>query len=221
MLARLNIFLGGNPEKSRKTMTEFLHNMSVQASSKPNVKLLLEFGKIVDLITNLMGLLQQQNRLSITINEKNNNEAIESINNCRLYFELDPMEKIQENIDDMIKKNTIPEISVDFILPTPLSFEEIKKQTREEDENFIETSLAFREEELKAADEITDEENKNVIKSIIDLTPGLVVDDKTNNNDINFPPNTTDNIYQLPPKVEKELNDIFVDRIIPQQEFDN
>ena len=48
-----------------------------------------------------------------------------------------------------------------------------------------------------------------------------MVDDKTNDNDINFPPNTTDNIYQLPPKVEKELNDIFVDGIIPQQKFDN
>ena len=41
------------------------------------------------------------------------------------------------------------------------------------------------------------------------------------NNDKNLPPNTADNIYQLPPKVEKELNDIFVDRIIPQQKFDN
>ena len=48
-----------------------------------------------------------------------------------------------------------------------------------------------------------------------------MVDDKINNNDINFLPNTTDNIYQLPPKVEKELNDIFVDGIIPQQKFDN
>ena len=62
------------------------------------------------------------------------------------------MEEIQENVDDMIKKDIIPEIPVDFILPTPLTSEEIKKETREENENFIETSLAFREEELKAAD---------------------------------------------------------------------
>ena len=48
-----------------------------------------------------------------------------------------------------------------------------------------------------------------------------MVDDKINNNDINFLPNTTDNIYQLPPKVEKELNDIFADGVIPQQKFDN
>ena len=199
MLARLNIFLHDDPEKSPKTMTGFLHNMSMQALSKSNVNILHEFDKIVDLITNSIGLLQQRNRLSIKINEENNNEAIESRNNYRLYFELDPMEEIQENVDDMIKKDITPEIPVDFIPPTPLTSEEIKKQTREEDENFIETSLAFREVELKAADEIANEENK----SIVDPTPGLVVDDEINNTDTNFPPNTTDNIYQLPAKVEK------------------
>ena len=133
MLARLNIFFGGDPEKSQKTMIEFLHNMSMQALSKSNIKILLEFDKIVDLITHLTGLLQQQNRLSIKINEENNNEAIESINNHRLYFELDPMEEIQESVDDMIKKDIIPEIPEDFILPRPLVSEEIKKPTREGD----------------------------------------------------------------------------------------
>ena len=48
-----------------------------------------------------------------------------------------------------------------------------------------------------------------------------MVDDEKNNNDINVPPNTTYNTYQLPPKVENELNDIFVDGITPQQKFDN
>ena len=61
MLAGLNVFLGGDLEKSQKTMTEFLHNMSMQALSKSNVKILLEFDKIVDLVTNLTGLFQQQN----------------------------------------------------------------------------------------------------------------------------------------------------------------
>ena len=62
-------------------MTEFLHNMSIQAMSKSNIKILLEFGKTVDLVTDLIELLRQRNRLSIKINEENNNEAIESINN--------------------------------------------------------------------------------------------------------------------------------------------
>ena len=135
MLARLNIFLGGDPEKYQKTMTEFLHNISMQALIKSNVKILLEFVKIVDLITNLIGLLQQWNSLSIKINEENINDAIESINNYRLYFQSDPMKEIQEDVDDMIKKDVIPEIPVDFIPPTPLTSKEIKKQSREEGEN--------------------------------------------------------------------------------------
>ena len=135
MLARLNIFLGGDPEKYQKTMTKFLHNISMQALIKSNVKILLEFVKIVDLITNLIGLLQQWNSLSIKINEENINEAIESINNYRLYFQSDPMEEIQEDVDDMIKKDVIPEIPVDFVPPTPLTSKEIKKQSREEGEN--------------------------------------------------------------------------------------
>ena len=166
MLAGLNIVLGGDPKKSQNTMTEFLHNMSMKVLSQSNVRILLEFYKLVNLITNLIGLLQQRNRLSIKINEENNNEAIESVNNYRLYFELDPMKEIQENVDDIIKNDIIPEIPVDFIPPTPLASEEIKKQTREEDENFIETSLAFREEDLKAADEIADEEIKMLLKTL-------------------------------------------------------
>ena len=165
MLAGLNIVLGGDPEKSQNTMTEFLHNMSMKVLGKSNVKILLEFYKLVDLITNFIGLLLQRNRFSTKINEDNNIEAIESINNYRLYFELDPMKEIQENVDDIIKKD-IPEIAVDFIPPTPLASEVIKKQTREENEHFIESSLAFREEDLKAADEIADEEIKMLLKTL-------------------------------------------------------
>ena len=47
------------------------------------------------------------------------------------------MEEIQKNVDDMIKKDIIPKIPVDFILPTPLTSEEVKKQTREEDEKLL------------------------------------------------------------------------------------
>ena len=42
-------------EIDKKTTTEFLHNMSVQALSKSNVKILLEFDKIL-----LIGLFRQQ-----------------------------------------------------------------------------------------------------------------------------------------------------------------
>ena len=74
-------------------------------------------------------------------------------------------------------------------------------------------SLAFREEELWAADEIADEENKNIIKSVVDPTPGLLVNDEIDFPDINFLPNTIDNKYKLPPKVEKQLDEMVIDAI--------
>ena len=71
--------------------------------------------------------------------------------------------------------------------------EEIKEQTKQEDENFIQISLAFREEEVRAADKIPDEENKKITKSIVDPTPGRLVNDEMDFQDINFSTNTTDN----------------------------
>ena len=70
----------------------------------------------------------------------------------------------------MIENNVTPEIPEGFVPPFPLTTEEIKKQTKQEGENFVKASLTLKEEELRAA-----EENKGIIKSIVDPTPGLLV----------------------------------------------
>ena len=80
--------------------------------------------------------------------------------------------------------------------------------------------LAFREEELRATDEMTDEENKSIVKSVVDPTPGLLADDEIDFQDINFSPNTTDNTYQLSPKVQKHLGEMVIDAIEPKIEQD-
>ena len=80
--------------------------------------------------------------------------------------------------------------------------------------------LTVNENELRAADEVADEENKNVIESIVDPTPGLVVDDEIDFKDINFPPETTGNTYKLPPKVQKQLDEMVLDTVQPKNEED-
>ena len=72
--------------------------------------------------------------------------------------------------------------------------------------------MAFREEELRAADQIADEEN-NIIKSVVDTMTGLFVNDEMDFQDINFSPNTTNNIYKLSPKVEKHIDEMLIDAI--------
>ena len=43
--------------------------------------------------------------------------------------------------------------------------------------------------------------------------PGLLVNDEMDFQDINFSPNTTDNTYKLPPKVEKHIDEMVIDTI--------
>ena len=130
------------------------------------------------------------------------------------------MDEIREDIDVIIENSEKQEILESFVLPVPLTTEEIKEQIKQEDENFIQTSLAFREEELRVADEIADEENKNIVKSIVDPAPGPLVNYDMDFQDINFSPDTTDNLYKLPPKVEKYINEMVIDAILKiEQDF--
>ena len=133
---------------------------------------------------------------------------------------VDPMEEIKEDINNMIKNSETPEMPEPFVLPFLLMTEEIKEQTKQEGEDLIQTSLTLREEELRATDEIADEENKGIIKSIVDPTPGLLVDDEIDFQDINISPNTTDNTYKLPPAVQRQLDEMVIDAMQPKIEQD-
>ena len=62
VLAALNIYLGGDVELSRETMTEFLHNLPMQALNRENGNILLNFEKIADLVTSVISLLRQHNK---------------------------------------------------------------------------------------------------------------------------------------------------------------
>ena len=68
-----------------------------------------------------------------------------------------------------------------------MTTDEIKKQTKQEGEALVRMELAVREEGLTSADEIANEENKNIIKSILDPTPGFLVDNEMDFQDIFLP----------------------------------
>ena len=125
------------------------------------------------------------------------------------------MEEIKEDINNMIENNKRPEMPEPLVLPFILTTDEIKEQTKQ-GEDFIQTLLTLREEELRAGGEIADEENKGIIKSITDQTPCLLVDDEIDFQDINFSSNTTDNTYKLPPAVQKQLDEMIIDTTQPK-----
>ena len=201
-------------------MTEFLHNLSMPALNRENGNIQPNFEKIADLVTSVISLLRQQNKKSIDINNINKAKVEGQISdNYKFTFDLELMEKIEQDMNEMIAKNEELEIPEDFVSPYPLTEEEIKEQVKQEGEDLLQMQLTINEDELSAADEVTDED-ENVIKSIVDPGPGLVVDDEIDFKDIDFPPETTDNTYKLTPKVQKHLDQMVLDSIKPQKEED-
>ena len=128
-----------------------------------NGNILLDFENVTNLLTSIIVLLKQQNKKLIQINDSSKVEVDKKISsNYQLTFDLDTMEEIEEDINNMIENNKRPGMTEPFLSPFPLTTEEIKKQTKQEGEDFIQT---LREEELRAVDEIANEENKGVNKS--------------------------------------------------------
>ena len=66
--------------------------------------------------------------------------------------------------------------------------------------------MEMSKDELDAANEFADQKNKKIIRDIIVPTPGLFVDDKLNPNEQNLQ-NATDNVFNLPPQVQQQLNE--------------
>ena len=66
--------------------------------------------------------------------------------------------------------------------------------------------MEMSKDELDAANEFADQKNKKIIRDIIVPMPGLFVDDKLNPNEQNLQ-NATDNVFNLPPQVQQQLNE--------------
>ena len=56
---------------------------------------------------------------------------------------------------------------------------------------------------------------KKIIRGIIDSMHGLFIDDKLNHNEQNLQ-NTTDNVFNLPPQVQQQLNETVFKKIMKQ-----
>ena len=119
-------------------------------------------------------------------------------------------------VDKMISTGEkAPEIKPDYTPPPLLTTDKIFKNTTKKNEDFIQTSLTIRDDEIKAEKEIADQKTKNLIKQILNPTPGYFVDDEFNLKDSNVnDKKITDNPFVLKPEVQKQLNDTVLKKFI-------
>lgn len=92
--------------------------------------------------------------------------------------------------------------------PSSLSDNEIRK-IYEENKYFLKTAIAINKPKLDAATENANNKTEQIIRDIIDPTPGLFVDDNFNSKNQNRN-NNSDSVFTLPKKLNKRLDDILL-----------
>ena len=142
MLTSLHMYLGGSPSLSQRTMTEFCHNLSMQALSKSDNNVRLEFIAIVDLVKDIVQLLDDRTEAAI-VSTKENDRYFASF--------LDEKEKEQQTIDEIDKAKSEDSVEIKKITPpTVPSEDEIRKRNRQNKENFIQTKMEIDQPDLDA-----------------------------------------------------------------------
>lgn len=127
-MAALNIYFGGNNEISREAISEFLHNMSYQALNKENDRILIQFDKTTNLITELINLMLDKNSLSLSIDKGNTENVINEINDYQFVFDVPLALQIQDEVEKNIKNDEKTNILPDFSPPPLLTTKEIERE---------------------------------------------------------------------------------------------
>ena len=206
-IAALNIYFGGRLETSKQALAVFLHNMSHQALNEDNDLIFIQFDRTAALIIELIFMLLDRNTRSVNVTNVINDNIKNELNNYQFTFDVPTETKIQDETDDILQNKTKP--------PTPpppcsplqlLPTSEIKMERERINAEFLKTLLLLNKDQLDPSNKAADQKSKKIIKDIINPTPEPFIEDKLNANDQMFK-NTTDNIFNLPPQVQQQLND--------------
>ena len=147
-LAALNVHFGGDKMVSKNAMSEFFHNLSMQALSKSDDAILIKFNAI--------------NKLNKSLNDLLTGEAlafeIERVSRKMTFYNQPVFVSEEQTDNDKIEKDIVRNIlndeKINFPTDTdhisfPNTAEEIKQQSIDENKLFIETELKKTKETLK------------------------------------------------------------------------
>ena len=183
-IAALNIYFGARLEPSKQALAEFLHNMSHQALNKDNGYIFIQFDRTADLIIELIFLLLDRNTRSVNVTNVINHNIKNELNSYQFRFDVPTKTKIEHEMDDILQNKIKPPTPPPpYSPPKLLTANEINMERERINAEFLKTSLLLNKDQLGASNEAADQQNKKIIKDIIDRTPGFFIDDKLNIND--------------------------------------
>ena len=208
--AALNIHLGADRDISKKTLTEFLRNLTFQVLSKENDDILLSFEHVGNSFLDIFESLAKIDQQLVNYSKILSKHLKEESNKTEYELDLPPELEIQDDLAKYQKEEKNP------LLPpkplsssTPLKTKEINKIYDEKKENCFHTAIKINQTDLDAAVESAEESNKEVINDIIDPTPGLIVDDTLNlDKQFEYNSNDLERTFDLSNQVQERLDNL-------------
>ena len=158
-LAALNVYFGGEKELSRNVMSEFFHNLSLQALTVDDDIIEITFNKIIELNRNLKKLIRDDDRNEIQILEQKEEEYQEIKDKTQL-------------IEEEVVSNILNDVRVEFPTDNQNSFPntsaEILKETNETDKINQRAAEAFNKRDVEITREQLESSRQELIKSVTD-----------------------------------------------------
>ena len=159
-LAALNIYFGDDKKLSQNVMSEFFHNMSLQALTIDEDNVKIEFDAVIKLNENLKSLIRDDNRNEINI----------------IDFKQQKLNEIKDKnqlIEEEVVNNIVNDVQLDYPqdnenLSFPNSASEIFKETEASNITDNKTLAAFNARDEEISQELITTARNDLIKSVTD-----------------------------------------------------
>ena len=117
-----------------------------------------------------------------------NTNILNENNNYKFIFDVPTEMEIHDDVDKMIKKEIKPPSPPPPYTPPPelmdkIEIDNLRQQLNEE---FLRTAITISKTELDVANKRADEKNKEIIKSIVNPAPNLLIETKIKPEDKNI-----------------------------------
>ena len=191
-LSALNIYFGGDKYTSQNVMSEYLHNLSLQALTIDDDKWEIQFYEIEKLADDLKNHMRNSTRYDIEVDE---DEIFEK----KFAIEKDRMQKIFDEIKNK-ELSTLEYPNQDFrVLPD--TQEKINQQSKERDAFEKKTEESLSEQDREISEAVLLESKKKLIESVTDNATTL------SENEINTISSISIPVINQTPTVEERLRE--------------
>ena len=146
-IVALFLYYGGNALTAKRAMEEWKNNLTFQTLSAENDKQQMRFDKLSDIV---LYLLEEYEKMKNDFNEYENNQS----------------EKTKKT---MLKITSTP---IKFYKQPKIT---INSSSIKDESSFLKTAVTLEKTNIDATIEKEEENNREIIKSIIDPTPGAIV----------------------------------------------